>query len=295
MPFERGVALDIDFPAMTAAQRETLHVAERMVPSAYGPDVRVVTYRPRDEAGVLPVVLHFHGGAFCVLTPENFEYDDAATAIAQRAVVISVDYRLAPEHPFPAGLDDCYAVLEWAVASAAELAIDPQRVVVLGASAGGALAAAVCLRARDTNGPHIAAQALRIPVLDDRLLSPSMLRYRKNDGFSGRAAEGMWLHYLGEDRDVATTAPYAAPARATSLAALPPAIVVTHEHDPLRDEGILYAMRLLGDGVPTELHNVPGAYHGAPPLDAAALQRAETWFRAALGQALRPMEAGTNV
>ncbi|MDO8363995.1 MAG: alpha/beta hydrolase [Actinomycetota bacterium] len=290
MPFDRNVPMDLDLLAVTDELRARLDIGERMVPSAFGPDVRVVTYRPRDAHEPLPAVLHLHGGAFCLLRPEDFSYDDAATALAHRAMVVAVDYRLAPEHAFPAGLDDCYAVLQWMAASAADLAIDAERIVVTGASAGGALAAAVCLRARDTNGPHIAAQALRIPVLDDRLDSPSMRTYRKNDGFSGRAAEGMWLHYLGEDRDVSATSAYAAPARADSLAGLPPAIIVTHQHDPLRDEGILFAMRLLADGNPVELHNVPGAYHGAPPLDPAALRRSEQWFRAALGQALRPTE-----
>jgi acetyl esterase len=287
LPLAREVPAIAGIPPLTDEHRAQLEITERRAPVPGGPDVRLVVYRPRGDTGPRPVLISIHGGAFVMLSPDDFAGIDAMTAIANDAVVVAVDYRLAPQHPFPAGPDDCYAALEWTVASAAELGIDVDRIVVTGGSAGGALTAAVCLMARDRRGPRIAYQALMIPVVDDRLDTPSMRQYGANPGFNSVMAEGMWLHYLGDDRDVATTSPYAAPGRAESLAGLPPAFVLTGGLDPLRDEGIIYAMRLMADGVAVELHNVPGAYHGAPPLDPAAQVRGQTAFAGAIAQALR--------
>jgi acetyl esterase len=288
LPLPRPNAVVMDgIPPLTDDHRAQLEITERAAPVPGGPDVRLVVYRPRGEGGPRPVLISIHGGAFVMLSPDDFAGIDAMTAIANDAVVVAVDYRLAPQHPFPAGADDCYAALEWTVANAAELGIDVDRVVVTGGSAGGALTAAVCLMARDRGGPRIAYQALMIPVIDDRLDTPSMRQFGENPGFNSVMAEGMWLHYLGDDRDMASTSPYAAPARAESLAGLPPAFVLTGGLDPLRDEGILYAMRLMADGVPVELHNVPGAYHGAPALDPAAQVRGQVAFAGAIAGALR--------
>ncbi len=289
LPVTRSEPLVIEgIPKLTDEMRAALDIETRYAPVPGGPNVRLLVYRPKGVIGRLPVLVSVHGGAFCVLSADDFEGADAGIALAHQAVVVAVDYRLAPEFPFPAGIDDCYAALEWTVASAVELGIDLDRLVVTGGSAGGALAAALCLMARDRSGPRIAAQVLMIPVLDDRLDTPSMRQYEQSIGFNGTAAEGMWLHYLGDDRDLAATSPYAAPARAESLAGLPPAVVITHGLDPLRDEGIHYALRLLAAGIEVELHNIPGAYHGAPPLDPAAAQRGQHMFMAALGQALNP-------
>jgi acetyl esterase/lipase len=288
MPVRRGEETDYGFPPLTDELRELVEVTERTATADGRTDVRVLVMRPKASAGPLPVLMHFHGGAFCHLSPDDFAGIDAGTALSQDVVVVSVDYRLAPEHPFPAGPEDCYTALLWTVASAGELGVDVDRLVVSGGSAGGALSAAVALMARDRNGPRLAAQALTIPVTDDRLRTPSMRQYAQSPGFSGTAAEGMWLHYLGEDRDVATTSPYAAPARATDLSGLPPAIVVTHGLDPLRDEGIEYALALLAAGVAVELINIPGSYHGAPPEDPGAVERGYAHYARALAAALRP-------
>jgi acetyl esterase len=253
-----------------------------------GPDVRVLVYRPRAASGPLPVVLSVHGGAFVHLRADTFAGMDARWAAELECLVVGVDYRLAPEHPFPAGLDDCYAALTWLWDCADDLGVDRDRIVVAGGSAGGALCAALTLLARDRNGPRIAFQVLLIPVIDDRLDTPSMIQGKESPGFSAVAAEGMWLHYLGDDYDRSATSPYAAPGRAVSLAGLPPAYIQTNGLDPLRDEGIDYAQRLLADGVQVELHNVPGAYHGAPPLDPAAAARAGGLLDASLRSALHP-------
>jgi acetyl esterase/lipase len=270
--------------SLTDEHRAGLEISEQLAPGPDGaPDVRVLVYRPKGSTGTLPLVLSIHGGAFVLLRADTFAGMDAGWALRHNCVVASVDYRLAPEHPFPAGAEDCYAALLWAVA---ELDVDPDRVVVTGGSAGGALTAAVTLMARDRSGPRIAFQALMIPVLDDRRSTPSMRQYEQSPGFGGANAEGMWLHYLGDDHDPATTSPYAAPARAASLAGLPPAFIQVNGLDPLRDEGIEYALRLLAEGIPVELYCGPGLYHGADALDPRIAAQAALLYDAAIGAAV---------
>jgi len=275
---------------LTDAHRAALDIEERFVPGPKdAPDVRVLIYRPKDTPGKLPILLHLHGGAFCLSHPETFAGMEAGWSMRHQCVVVSVDYRLAPEHPFPAAPEDCYAGLLWVADQAEALGVDLERLVVTGGSAGGALTAAVALMARDRNGPQIAYQAMMIPVTDDRIRTPSMDQAGpETPGFNRLGAEGMWLHYLGEDYDRNTTSAYAAPARAESLAGLPPAFVQTNGLDPLRDEGIEYALKLLADGVAVEVYNCPGAYHGAPPIDERAAAVATRVYDAALGAALNP-------
>jgi acetyl esterase/lipase len=220
--------------------------------------------------------------------PETFGGMEANWSITHQCVVVSVDYRLAPEHPFPAGPEDCYAGLQWVANNGEELKVDLARLVVTGGSAGGALSAAITQMARDRNGPKIAYQALMIPVTDDRLKTPSYEQSGDAEGFNKAGTEGMWLHYLGEDYNRSKTSPYAAPARATDLSDLPPAFIQTNGLDPLRDEGIEYALALLAAGVQVELYNCPGAYHGAPPKDPRTAAIAFRVYDAALGAALNP-------
>ena len=285
----RGAPETFEGMELTDEHRSRLDIEERFVPGPEGaPDVRVLVYRPKGQSSRLPVIVSIHGGAFVRMRADTFAAMDAGWSINHECVVVSVDYRLAPEDPFPAGPEDCYAVLCWVAAHADELSIDVDRLVVAGGSAGGALTAAVTLMARDRNGPKIAFQGLMIPVLDDRCETPSMRQAVEAPGFNSMGAQGMWLHYLGEDHDRSTTSPYAAPARAEDLSGLPPAFIQTNGLDPLRDEGIHYALRLLAAGVSVELYNVPGAYHGAPPLNPAAAVRANRAYNAALHEALNP-------
>lgn len=215
-------------------------------------------YRPRDAEGKLPVLVYYHGGAFIFGDPYQEEVRTLRYAAEVGCLVVSVDYRLAPEHPFPAGLNDCYDALCWTQQLADELGIDRTRIAVGGASAGGALAAAVALRARDQSGPALACQLLIYPVLDDRLRTPSMRAFSHTPIWNQRAARQSWQHYLqGRQADC-----YAAPARATELQGLAPAYVMTAEFDPLRDEAIEYTSRLMQAGVTTDLHNFAGTVHG---------------------------------
>ena len=284
LPIDRSQP-DLVVMPLADAQRAAVDIQERFVPGPENaPDVRVVVYRAKDASGRQPLLLHLHGGAFCIMHPESFAGMEAGWAIDHDCTVVSVDYRLAPEHRFPAGPEDCYAGLLWAVASADELSIDPERVVVTGASSGGALTAAVCLMARDRGGPKIAFQALTIPALDDRLNQPSYAQAKTSESLNVR---GAWLHYLGEDYDRSRTSPYAAPARAESLAGLPPAFIQTNGLDPLRDEGVQFALRLMAEGIDVELYNAPGLFHAPDPLNPPTAQQAARVYDEALGAALK--------
>lgn len=253
-----------------------LSVENRTVPGPEGaPDVPVRIYRPQGAAGPLPAVLEIHGGGF-VLGDLDFEESNAA-AVAREvgAVVVSVDYRLAPEHPYPAATEDCYAALVWLAGAAAELGVDPGRIAVYGDSAGGGLSAAVALLARDRGGPRLAMQFLGIPELDDRLDTPSMTAYVDTPLWNRPNAETSWAYYLGDavkpgSPDVPA---YAAPARATDLAGLPPAFITVCQFDPLRDEGIAYASRLAHAGVPVDLHMYAGTFHGSAMVGGAAVSQ----------------------
>ena len=286
LPIDRSQPDEVIVP-LTDDQQTRGEFEERWIPGPPGePEVRVILRRPREAKGPLPLLLHFHGGAFCMYHPESFAGMEASWALDLSSVVVSVDYRLAPEHPYPAAPEDCYAALLWAVANANDLGADAERVVVTGGSAGGALAAAICLMARDRNGPAIAFQGLMIPVLDDRLDQPSYRQANGTPGFNETGAQGMWLHYLGEGFDRSATPAYAAPARAESLAGLPPAFIQTNGLDPLRDEGVQYALRLMAEGIDVELYNAPGNYHGADSLNPRTMLQAARVYNEALGAAL---------
>jgi acetyl esterase/lipase len=188
-------------------------------------------------------------------------------------VVVAVEYRLAPENPFPCGLDDCYAAFQWMTKQATDLGVDPDRIGVYGQSAGGGLAAALALLARDRGGPALCFQYLGIPELDDRLDTPSMQQFVDTPVWHRPNAIKSWRYYLGGSAANGEVSPYAAPARATDLRNLPPAYVSTMEFDPLRDEGILYALAMLQAGVQVELHQYPGTFHGSAMVPTAAVSR----------------------
>ncbi|MGO4258283.1 alpha/beta hydrolase [Marmoricola sp. RAF53] len=259
-----------------------------------GEGVRVRIYRPhnedrdehrdedRDAAGDLPGILYIHGGGFCIGDVDIEDAGAVAVANAVGAVVVSVDYRLAPEHPYPAGLEDCHAALRLL----AELpGVDPTRLAVHGQSAGGGLAAATALLARDRGGPALCFQSLGIPELDDRLETPSMRAFTATPMWSRPQAVLSWQYYLGGN----PADGYAAPARMEDLGGLPPAYVSTCELDPLRDEGILYAMRMMAAGVSVELHTFPGTVHGSSMVPSAAVvQRMDGETIDALRRALHP-------
>jgi len=247
-PFEKPAAITIE---------------KRTVAGPAGdPDIELTIFRPLQQAPDAPALYWIHGGGFVLGDVDSDLVTPAQVADELGAVVVSVEYRLAPEHPFPAPVEDCYAGLAWTAAHAGELGFDPGKLAVGGLSAGGGLAAAVALLARDRGGPALCFQLLDIPEVDDRLATPSMKQFTDTPLWNHPNAILSWEAYLGPGHDGGTS-PYAAPARATDLSGLPPAYVVTCEFDPLRDEGIEYAQRLIQAGVATELHHYPGTFHGS--------------------------------
>ncbi|MGK5732954.1 alpha/beta hydrolase [Streptomyces sp. URMC 124] len=264
--------------ASSAPDTSGMVVEDRTVPA--GPGVPVRIYRPHQAQGA---VVWMRGGGF-VMGDLDTEHPWAARlAAGSGAVVISVGYRFAPEHRFPAALDDAYAVLEWAAEHAAELGVDPARIAVGGHSAGANLAAALSLRARDEQGPAIRFQLLNQPGLDDRQETWSQRNFTDVPWFTRANATASWRHYLGDQ----PATPYAAPARATDLSGLPPAYIATAEFCPNRDEGIDYALRLMQAGVSVELHQWPGTFHGSQALLTAEVsQRQNTELGAALRRGL---------
>ena len=240
---------------------------ERYIEARRGsPPIRVRMYekknRESDGQGNTALVF-FHGGGFVVGDLETEHLRCLEIADETGILVVSVDYRLAPESPFPLGLNDCYDATMWLMENAEIFGVDPSRVAVGGSSAGGALAAAVTLMARDRGDRSPIFQLLLYPVMDDRMTTTSAREYTETPGWNAVNNAHMWHHYLAGQPG----SQYAAPSRATSLVGLPPAYVLTAEYDPLRDEGLEYASRLLMAGVPTEIHQFPGTFHG---FDAAA-------------------------
>ena len=264
-PYADMPALRAEFRALmaprTAGTDERVTVESTTIPGPDGNRIDAHLVRPRGATGTLPAIVYIHGGGFAYgeLDGPSPMVRDACAAAG--AVVISPHYRLAPEHRFPAGLEDCYAVVTWVHAHAAELGIDPARIAVGGASAGACLSAAVCLLSRDRTGPAIAFQCLCIPVLDDRGDSESRRTMRDRRVINGPGIVDTWDTYLGPDRDPALTSPYAAPARAADLSDLPPAYILTCGLDPVRDDGLDYAIALARADVPVQLRHVAGAWH----------------------------------
>lgn len=272
-------------------EAELLEIEDRLVPGwGDDPAVSVRVYRPKAAGAsgdAVPGILLIHGGGFVVGNVESEHVGAVLMAVDTGAVLVSVDYRLAPEHPYPAGLHDCYAALSFLHGSADELGVDTARVAVVGASAGGGLAAATALFARDHGGPPICFQMLHIPELDDRLETPSMREFVDTPLWNQPLAVKSWQAYLGDLAGTDAVPAYAAPARATDLAGLPPAYVSTAENDPLRDEGLAYAQALLWAGVSVELHQFPGTFHGsALVMRAAVSQRASREAAVVLRRAL---------
>jgi acetyl esterase len=226
-------------------------------------------YSSRKAVGPLPALLYLHGGGFFCGDLSSEESQCSKYALNAGCAVIAVDYKLAPEEPFPAALNDCYLALEFLWSHSQELNLDRDRIAIGGSSAGGNLAAAITLLSRDRNGPKICFQMLLVPALDDRLETDSALEFTDVPEFARPEAEVMWRWYLGEA--VTDVSPYAAPARANDLSGLPSAYVLCAGLDPLRDEGLDYAHRLTAAGVAVELLLVPSIPHGFASIPSAAV------------------------
>ncbi len=245
----------------------------RQITGGDGQPLDVIIYRPTASTG--GALLHMHGGGYVAGSAAMSEANNITLVQAIGCVLVSVDYRLAPETAFPGALYDCHAALRWLHDEASTLGIDPSRIAVRGESAGGGLAAALALYARDNNGPPICHQCLIYPMLDDR--TGSTVEPNRHAGeFVWTAASNRfgWGALLGRPPGGRDVPAHAAPARADDLTGLPPTFLATAALDLFIDENMLYAQRLLRAGVPTELHVYPGAYHGFDMVADAPATRA---------------------
>ena len=269
--------LGIMRPALAAPGPELTARVTRSVVHAPGPDgapdVELRVHRPEGATGALPCLVWMHGGGLVmgVAGMDDARFDLWCTR--HNMMAVSIEYRLAPETPFPGPIDDCYAGLQYVVAHASELGVDATRIGIGGASAGAGLAAALALMARDKGGPHVSSQLLIYPMIDDRQVTDSS----KWDVPIWPAVSNTygWTAYLGDAKGTGSVSPYAAASRATDLGGLPPAIIVVGGLDGFVDEDVEYARRLNIAGVPVELHLYPGAPHGFDalvPTSAPSLQ-----------------------
>ena len=248
-----------------------VNIEERMIPGPGG-DLRVVIYQPPVD-GPRPALLWIHGGGYIVGDARD---DGSCVPHAEYSgcTVVSVDYRMAPEHPAPAGTEDCHAALLWMVENAQELGIDTNRLAIGGASAGGGMAASLALMNRDRKGPELKLQLLIYPMIDDTHDTPSGHLVRHPNVWNRDVSTKAWKMYLADSYG-GDVSPYAAASRATDVSNLPPAFISVGTVDLFRDENIEYARRLLAAGVPTELHVYPGCFHASELVapEAAVSQR----------------------
>lgn len=227
------------------------------VPAGHSVTVRIYRGGPPQS----PAVIYCHSGAFVLGNLDTDHRQCIELARRGRCTVLSMDYRLAPEHPYPAAQEDASAILEWAVRCAVELGIDASAIAVAGSSAGAALAAGLAQRSAAGEAPPVVFQLLHQPVLDDRA-TPSKQEFTTTPGFDAEAVAWMWRHYAGE----VPLPDSAVPSRITEMASLPAALITCSELDPLRDEAIDYALRLMWEGVSVELHVISGTCHGFDSL-----------------------------
>jgi acetyl esterase len=261
------------------------HVENRTI-AVDGGEITVRVYRPTD-APAAPIVVFFHGGGWVLCDLESHDATARRIANDSGCVVVATDYRRAPEAKFPVPVEDCYAALQWAEAHASEIGGDAARLAVCGDSAGGNLAAAVALMARDRNGPRLSLQILAYPVIDARCDTDSHRRFGDELNLTSAEVRWCWQQYLAPGDD--GSHPYASPIRAGSLAGLPPALVIGPEYDPLVDEGKAYADALAATGVPATYAHFPGmihsllAYSAALPPSERAFAEIVTALREAFG------------
>jgi acetyl esterase len=285
MTLEAARAADLASIRAAGGNPEPVHeVTEHWVPGPGG-KLLLRVYRPSAEPN-LPVLMYFFGGGWVLGTVDTADGIARSLANAAGCIVAVPGYRLAPEHPFPAAIEDCWAATEWVAANAAALGADPQRIAVGGDSAGGNLAAGLTLMAQEAGGPHLVGQLLVYPNTDQAADDESMRTIDDPYLFNHHSVGWYRSHYLSDPDDVYN--PLASPLLAETLAGLPPALVITAEYDPLRDQGERYAARLAHDGVPVAVTRYEGMIHGffalAGTLDAGKVARAQAakqlrvWF-----------------
>ncbi len=276
-------------PPPLSPEQQAVGCEERFAPGPRGaPDVRVLVYTPPDRAAPCPAYLHMHGGGYVLGDPEINDGSNRTIAAEQGCIVVSVDYRLAPETRFPGALEDCYAALLWLHAEAGRLGVDRARIAIGGESAGAGHAAALALLARDRGEAPICFQLLDSPMLDDRTGSGADPHpYCGEFAWTPAHNRFGWSALLGVAAGGPDVPAAAAPSRATDLGGLPPTFIAIGALDLFLEESMEYARRLIRAGVPTELHVIPGAFHGfafaggdAPQVQALLRFRGDALARA---------------
>lgn len=232
----------------------------KKIPGYQNESIEIRIYEPEDIKEALPCLIYLHGGAFVLKSAAFHKQLICEYALRTPCKVVFVDYRLAPKHAFPVGVEDCFAAFDWVCQNAEAIGIDSSKIAVGGDSAGGALAAAVCLMARDRKAPKISFQMLIYPVTDARQITESVKEFTDTPLWNGKQNQKMWQLYLGQG--VHSNKEYASPMEATSLENLPDAYVEVAEFDCLRDEGINFAEALKASGIPVELNQTKGTIHG---------------------------------
>jgi acetyl esterase/lipase len=257
------------FDPLAEGEHGSVRVTVATMRTSDGTDLPLRIFTPTTGRPRKAVVLDIHGGGFAIGSAAMDDPLNLAIAREVDAVVVAVDYRLAPEHPYPTPAEDCYRALQWIVENADALGVDTTRLGVHGDSAGGGLAVTVCLWARDRSGPQVRLQTLLEPELDDACDSASMRAGAETPVWYRSNAVLSWRYYLSNG----LVDEYAVPARFPDLAGLPAAYVTVNPVDPLRDEGIAFATRLADAGVPVELRMWPGTYHGFDLVESAEVSR----------------------
>ena len=287
-PFRAGFAF-LEKPPLPP-ELATVHCEERFIPGATGaPDVRILLYAPPGTASSQrPALLNIHGGGYVLGDAEMNDLPNRQIALEMGCVVVSVDYRLAPETPWPGSLEDNYAALCWLANEAGRLAVDPARIAISGDSAGGGHAAALAIHARNQGGPAICFQLIDYPMLDDRTAaSDDPHPFAGEFVWTPERNHFGWKSLLGAEPGGPDVHETAAPARVADLAGLPPAYISIGALDLFLEESLEYTRRLARAGVPVELHVIPGAYHGSGMVaDAPQSKLAADLRRKALARAL---------
>jgi acetyl esterase len=287
MTVEQAREVFVAFKGMQAEPPPIARTEDRTIAGPRG-DIPIRIYTPEGESP-MPIMVYYHGGGWVLGSIDIADKPVRQLAQTTRSVVVSVEYRMAPEDKFPAPVEDCYAATVWTAEHAAELGGDPERLVVIGDSAGGNLAAAVTLCARESGGPQIAYQVLIYPVTDYDFDRPSCIENGEGYLLTRQGMRWFWGHYLNDAAEGADWR--ASPMRAADMSNLPPALVVTCEYDPLRDDGQAYAQRLRDAGVAVKEHRFDGMIHGFLTMTAVLPHGQELMEEIAteLQETLRPL------
>jgi acetyl esterase/lipase len=252
-----------------------ISVSERYIPGPQGaPDVRVLVYLPKNVSTPTPAILWIHGGGYVIGNADQADLDVKRIVSSVGCAAVSVDYRLAPETPYPGPVEDCYAALKWLYTNASDLGVDSTRIAIGGDSAGGGLTATLALLTRDRGEVPLVFQLLIYPMLDDRTVTADPHPYAGEFIWTADHNRFGWTSLLGQEPGGPDVSPYAAAARAEQLEGLPPAFIGVGTLDLFLEEDLEYARRLMRAGVPTELHVYPGAFHAFPIMAEAKVSQA---------------------